>query len=101
LAFQPRVRLNGHPLADIQNWYDDDDARAHFLGGRLLRGDWTTHGLDDATYAAHVVSGALLAAAQWGAPRRFQHGMQQVLMNMHASNPSWNWRAAVHPGDLV
>jgi hypothetical protein len=101
LAYHPRVGLAGHPLADIQNWYDDDDARAQDLARRLRLGEWTTSGLDDATYATHVVAGALLAAAQWGWPRRVQHGMQQVLVQMHVANPSWNQQATVHPGDRV
>lgn len=101
VAHEPRAALGGHALADIQNWHDDDEARAQALALRLVSGDVTTRGLDEATYAAHVVAGAVLAAAAWGRPRWVQRGMQRVLAQMHATNPSWGPLGVVHPGDLV
>lgn len=99
VAEQPRVALAGHSLSEIQNWSDDDEARAQLMARRLAMGEWTTRGLDDATYAAHVVAGAILAATAWGRPRVLQRGMELVLAQMHASNPSWGPLAVVHPGD--
>lgn len=93
---------DGHAFSEIQNWRDVDE----LLIAKLMPSLSTTASVPSTyvigTYAAHVVSAAVMAALENAAPIPKIFGrMIEVLKQMHDGNPSWGPLYIVHPGDIA
>src|SRR5450631_744263 len=94
--------LDGHAFSEIQNWRNVDE----LLVAKLMPSLSTTATLPatyaGGTYAAHVVSAAVMAALEKAAPiPKIFERMIGVLKQMHDANPSWGPLYVVHPGDIA
>lgn len=98
----PLQALERHALADIQEWYDDDEEAVAELQQCLRPGHPLNDALAGGYYAAHVVSATIGAALRNGAylPALFT-AMVGLLKEMHDTNPSWGPMYVVHPGDIA
>jgi hypothetical protein len=94
--------LDGHAFSEIQNWHNHDET----LVGKLI--EPLTLAVDlpqryaGGTYAAHIVSAAVMAALQMpnAIPVIFDR-MLGALKVMHDANPSWGPLYVMHPGDVA
>jgi hypothetical protein len=94
--------LDGHALADIQNWRDRDEALVAKLADPLTMAVELPERYAAGTYAAHVVAAAVMSALREpnAIPVIFDR-MLGVLKLMHDANPSWGPLYVVHPGDVA
>jgi hypothetical protein len=102
IAADRLAALDGHALAEIQNWRDGDEAVAAKLARSLATRGSLPPAYAGGTYAAHVVAAAVMAALGKGAaiPAIFGR-MLDVLKVMHDANPSWGPLFVAHPGDIA
>ena len=102
IATDRLAALDGHALAEIQNWRNADELLVAKLKPVLgKRGDLPPE-YAGGTYAAHVVAAGVTAALDKGAriPAIFDR-MLGVLKAMHDANPSWGPLYVAHPGDIA
>jgi hypothetical protein len=94
--------LEHHALGSIQNWRNSDEAKVARVGAALRSGSAVPSALLAGTYAAHVVSAAVVESLADG--RRtatiFQRAVA-ALKAMHDGNPSWGPLFVAHPGDIA
>jgi hypothetical protein len=94
--------LDGHSFSEIQNWRDDDEVLVAELMPTLSTAASLPANRIGGTYAAHVVSAAVMAALENAAPiPKIFERMIEVLKQMHDANPSWGPLYVVHPGDIA
>jgi len=94
--------LDGHALAQIQNWRDSDELLVSKLAPSLTKRSSLPADYAGGTYAAHVVAAAVMAALGKGAAIPVIFGrMLDVLKVMHDANPSWGPLYVAHPGDIA
>lgn len=102
IALDKLSTLDGHSLAEIQNWRDADQTRVATLAPALASRDVALPGDTGGTYAAHVVAAAVTAALGRGAEISVVFDrMLEALKAMHDTNPSWGPLFVAHPGDLA
>ena len=94
--------LDGHAFSEIQNWQDKDET----LVGKLIEPLTMAVDLPEryagGTYAAHIVSAAVMAALKTpGAIPVIFDRMLGALKVMHDANPSWGPLYVMHPGDVA
>jgi hypothetical protein len=94
--------LDGHAFDEIQNWRDRDEKIVATLIEPLTLAVDLPGRYAGGTYAAHVVSAAVMAALRTPAaiPVIFDR-MLGILKVMHDANPSWGPLYVVHPGNVV
>jgi len=94
--------LDGHALSEIQNWRNHDETLVANLIEPLTMAVDLPGRYAGGTYAAHVVSAAVMAALQYpnAIPVIFDR-MLGALKVMHDANPSWGPLYVVHPGDVA
>lgn len=102
IASQRLDTLDGHAFDEIQNWRDRDEKLVAALVEPLTLAVDLPGRYAGGTYAAHVVSAAVIAALRTPAaiPVIFDR-MLGVLKVMHDANPSWGPLYVVHPGNVV
>jgi len=102
IAAEKLDALDGHALSEVQNWRNHDETLVANLIEPLTMAVDLPGRYAGGTYAAHVVSAAVMAALQFPAaiPVIFDR-MQGVLKVMHDANPSWGPLYVVHPGDVA
>jgi len=94
--------LDSHAFSEIQNWRDGDELLVAKLMPSLSTAASLPATYAGGTYAAHVVSAAVMAALENAAPIAKIFGrMIVVLKQMHDANPSWGPLYVVHPGDIA
>lgn len=102
IATDRLAALDGHALAEIQNWRDDDEALAQRLAPALAKRGRLAPGHAAGTYAAHAVAAAMTAVLRKGASvATVFDRMLSVLKDMHDANPSWGPLYVAHPGDIA
>jgi hypothetical protein len=94
--------LDGHALSEIQNWRDRDEALVAKLTDPLTMAVELPARYAGGTYAAHVVSAAVMSALHTpqAIPVIFDR-MLGLLKVMQDANPSWGPLYVVHPGDVA
>jgi hypothetical protein len=94
--------LDGHAFSEIQNWRNRDELLVAKLMPSLSTAASLPATYAGGSYAAHVVSAAVMAALENAAPiPKIFERMVGVLKQMHDANPSWGPLYVVHPGDIA
>lgn len=94
--------LDGHALAEIQNWRDADETLTQRLAAAFAKRDRLAPERAAGTYAAHAVAAAVIAALGEGASiAPIFDRMLAALKAMHDANPSWGPLYVAHPGDIA
>jgi hypothetical protein len=94
--------LERHALGSIQNWRNTDETKVARVGAALRSGSAVPSALLTGTYAAHVVSAAVVESLADGSRTAslFQRAVA-ALKAMHDGNPSWGPLFVAHPGDIT
>ncbi len=94
--------LENTPLIRIQNWRNRDEKIVKTLRSLITTAGQLPQGFAKGTYAAHVVSAAVMESISGDAdiPLTFDR-MLGMLKTMHDGNPSWGPLYIVHGGDMV
>ena len=102
IVTHPMSSLEKHAFGQIQNWRDRDEALVANLTDPLTMAVELPTRYAGGTYAAHVVSAAVMSAlrAPQAIPVIFDR-MLGLLKVMHDANPSWGPLYVVHPGDVA
>jgi hypothetical protein len=95
-------RLEGHALAQIQNWRNIDEEIVMILRSALKSFDPEAEAFEKGFYAAHVVAAAIREAMVAGSDiQQIFDNMITLLKAMHDENPMWGQTYVEHPGDMV
>ncbi len=104
IAFEKMASLENRSLADINTWTAIDEALADSAAQDLAAGrpvDMKT-AAEATTYAAHVLSGGVLAMCASGADIDAIHGGTiQALSSLYDENPVWGGLPVVLPRDPI
>ncbi|TWH46754.1 hypothetical protein [Sporomusa sp. KB1] len=94
--------LENHNLAQIQNWYNQDENITNYLRSLLITDNPLPIDYKQNIYATHVVAAAVMAALVKDAdiPSIFKR-MQAILKTMHDGNPSWGPLYVQYSGNIV
>ena len=94
--------LEGHALAEIQNWRNIDEEIVLILRSALRSVDPEAESLEKGFYAAHVVAAAIREAMVAGSDiQLIFDNMITLLKAMNDENPTWGQTYVEHPGDMV
>jgi hypothetical protein len=94
--------LENHDLAQIQNWYDQDESIVQYLRSIVTTANPLPIDYEHNIYATHVVAAAVIAGLAKDADiLSIFKRMQAILKTMHDRNPSWGPLYVRFPGNIA
>jgi hypothetical protein len=94
--------LENHNLAQIQNWYDQDESIVQYVRSIVTTANPLPTDYEHNIYATHVVAAAVIAGLATDADiSSIFKRMQAILKTMHDSNPSWGPLYVLYPGNIA